>query len=286
MTSSSYQNDEIDLLELFAKFILILKRNSLIIGLAFIIGTLLGLAYYQFVPKTFSSKIIITSDILTESHSKNLFKNLMRSLSEGDVDLVARKLNLPKEEVKQIGSLKIENAADKPDAPLDDEKKIFLQIEATSNQNTIWPNLEKGILFFLDNNDFSKIKIAQRKRLYTEMIQKLNQEISDLEKLKIQLFTDKSLFNKSGTLLIDPTTINTKIIELNREKLVYENKLETVSSAQLAEGFTIYKNPSSPKLSISLAAGASFGLFFVAIIIAFKAIRSMLRFSEEKLGQA
>ncbi len=80
--AASYQNDEIDLLELFAKFILIIRRNTVIIIIAFILGTLLGLAYYQFVPKSYESRMILTSDILTESYSKTLFETINQLVKE------------------------------------------------------------------------------------------------------------------------------------------------------------------------------------------------------------
>jgi uncharacterized protein involved in exopolysaccharide biosynthesis len=58
-----------------------------------------------------------------------------------------------------------------------------------------------------------------------------------------------------------------------------------VNSIQLVEGFTIYKKAVSPKLSISLAAGASLGVFFVLALIALKGLRKIVTLSEEKLGK-
>jgi hypothetical protein len=86
-------------------------------------------------------------------------------------------------------------------------------------------------------------------------------------------------------MLVDPTNIYSKIIELNKEQINYKNGLELVNSIQLVEGFTIYKKPVSPKLSISLTAGASIGVFFVLTLIAIKGLRKIVELSEEKLGK-
>ena len=81
--------------------------------------------------------------------------------------------------------------------------------------------------------------------------------------------------------MFDPTVVNIRIIELSKEKLRYQNDLEIVNSVQIVEGFTKFIKPIKPNKAISLAAGASLGLFFVAILIAFKSIRKVVRMAEE-----
>ncbi len=117
------------------------------------------------------------------------------------------------------------------------------------------------------------------------MIEKVGIEINSLDSLKKRLFTGQPIYSKSSEMmLIDPTNIYSKIIDLNKEQIGYKNSLELVNSIQLVEGFTVYNKPVSPKLSISLVAGASFGLFVVAVLIAFKSLRKIVRLSEEKLA--
>jgi hypothetical protein len=62
--------------------------------------------------------------------------------------------------------------------------------------------------------------------------------------------------------------------------------LETVNSIQLMEGFTVFEKPVSPKLSISLAAGSSLGLFFVVLMLAIKSLQKIVSLSEEKLAKS
>jgi len=284
--ATPYQDNEIDLLELLAKFIFIIRRNTKMILLAFTVGTLLGLAYYQFVPKTYESRMVVTSEILTESYSKTLFDNVNQLIRERNITGLSSKMNISTEIASKIGQIKIKNTIEKSDG-LKEQDKSYLTLSAASGDNTIWPSLQNGIIHYLQNNEFVKIRVDQRKRYFTEIIKKIDEELKDLQALKSLIASGELVKSgKENLVLFDPTSVNTKIIELNKEKFNLQNSLETVNSVQVVDGFTVYEKPSSPKLSISLAAGASFGLFFVAVVIAFKGIRSMLRFSEEKLGQA
>ncbi|MDZ7646816.1 MAG: hypothetical protein U5K54_06315 [Cytophagales bacterium] len=72
---------------------------------------------------------------------------------------------------------------------------------------------------------------------------------------------------------------------MNKERINLKNALETVNSIQVVEGFTVFQKPVSPKLSISLVAGSSFGLFR-CLIIAFKSLRKIVSLSEEKLAKS
>ena len=136
------------------------------------------------------------------------------------------------------------------------------------------------------NNEYVKIRVRQREDFYKSMIGKVSQEIKSLDSLKNRLFKGQTVYAKSAEMmLIDPTSIYSKIIELNKEQINYKNALELVNSIQLVEGFTVYNKPVSPKLSISLVAGASIGIFFVLALLGVKSLRKIVQLSEEKLGK-
>ncbi len=54
----------------------------------------------------------------------------------------------------------------------------------------------------------------------------------------------------------DPTVVNSKILDLTKEKINLQNQFILANSVQVIEGFTAFETPSKPKLSISLVAGA------------------------------
>lgn len=277
-------SDEIDLLELLAKIVITIKSNILSIIIAFVVGSILGLGYYQFVPKTYESSMLISSGILTESYSKTLVMDINKLIKEKNLTTVSSKLGITQQEASKLGKLEIKSAIEKSDG-IKEEEKNYLTIIGQSSDNSIWPSLQRGLISFFESNDFVKIRVDQRKKYYTQIIERIDKELIDLEELKDNISNGKmSQSSKDNLILFDPTTVNTKILELNKEKIGLQNALETVNSVQLVDGFTVFEKPVSPKLSISLVAGASVGLFLVALLIGFRSLRKIVQLSEEKLA--
>jgi hypothetical protein len=277
-------SDEIDLLELLAKIVITIRSNILSIIAAFVIGSALGLCYYQFVPKSYESSMLISSGILTESYSKTLVADINKLINERNLSAISAKLGISKEEALTLGKLEIKSAIEKSDG-IKEEEKNYLTIIGQSSDNSIWPSLQTGLINFFESNDFVKIRVDQRKKYYTQIIEKIDKELIDLQELKSNISSGKmSQSGKDNLILFDPTTVNTKILDLNKEKIGLQNALETVNSVQLIDGFTVFEKHVSPKLSISLVAGATFGLFIVALLIGFKTLRKIVKLSEEKLA--
>lgn len=279
-------SDEIDLLELLARIVISIKSNFKLILGAFLVGSLLGLAYYQFVPKSYESRMLISSEILTESYSKTIAEDLNKLIRERNIESLSSKLKITPKEALALGKLEVKNAIEKADGRKEEEKN-YLTISCQTSDNSIWPSLQNGLISFLENNDYVKIRVEQKKKYFTQVIEKIDKELVDLNDLKSRIANGQvTQSSKDNLILFDPTTVNTKILDLNKEKINLQNQLEIVNSIQVVEGFTVFEKPVSPKLSISLVAGSSFGLFFVALIIGFKSLRKIVSLSEEKLAKS
>ena len=279
-------SDEIDLLELLARIVISIKSNIKLIVGAFLIGSLLGLAYYQFVPKSYESRMLISSEILTESYSKSIAEDLNKLIKEKNIQSLSSKLSITQAEALALEKLEVKNAIEKADSRKEEEKN-YLTISCQTSDNSIWPSLQNGLISFLENNDYVKIRVEQKKKYFTQVIEKIDKELVDLNELKSRIASGQvTQSSKDNLILFDPTTVNTKILDLNKEKINLQNQLEIVNSIQVVEGFTVFEKPISPKLSISLSAGASYGLFFVALIIGFKSLRKIVSLSEEKLAKS
>jgi uncharacterized protein involved in exopolysaccharide biosynthesis len=280
--ANASSSDEIDLIELLAKVTLGIKNNFRSLVLAFVIGSLLGLAFYQFVPKVYESNMIIQSDILTESYGERIAESMDLLIREQNFEILGSRMGISLEKAASINKIKIESVKTNT---TEKENNTFI-ITVRTTDNTLLPDLQNGLINYLRNNEFVKVRVRQRQDYYKAMIEKVGQEISSLDSLKKRLFTGKPIYSNSAEMmLVDPTTIYSEIIKLSKEQIEYKNGLELVNSIQLVEGFTIYKKPVSPKLSISLTAGASIGVFFVLTLIAIKGLRKIVELSEEKLGK-
>lgn len=270
------QQDEIDLMNLLLKGINIIRANFWLIISFFLLGTVLGVAYYSTATKVFESKIVLSSDILIKSFTEKLFDNTKLHLRERNKKIIAAQFNISEKTAGDIALIKIESVGESTD-PKEQERFI---ITAEVYNPEILPDLQQGLIYFLENNEFVKIRVEQKKHYLQQTISKIEQEIKDLEDFKIKIYKGDFFQNLDGNLMFDPTTVNSKILELTKEKLTLQNDLEIVNSVQVIEGFNKFERPTKPKLSLSVASGALIGLLFVGFIIGFKSIRKLLRMAD------
>jgi uncharacterized protein involved in exopolysaccharide biosynthesis len=283
--SRADSSDEIDLLELSSKITLGIKNNFRSFVLAFVLGSLLGLAYYQFVPKVYESNMIVQSDILTESYGESITESMDLLIREQNLEILGSRMGIRPQKAASVVKIKVGSVKQKQSSTTDKENNTFV-VTVRTTDNTLLPDLQNGLINYLRNNEFVKIRVRQRQDYNKTMIEKVGQEIRSLDSLKKRLFNGKPIYSESAEMmLVDPTNIYSKIIELNKEQINYKNDLELVNSIQLIEGFTTYKKPISPKLSISLTAGVSLGIFFVFALMAIKGLRKIVALSEKKLGK-
>lgn len=270
------KSDEIDLVELLLKGIGVIRANLVLIVSFFVLGSLLGFGYYYSSKKIFENKMLISSEILTESYCKSLIADANRLIREGNYQALSEQLGVPEKIAREISSIAVKS-------PLTNEIEIgkesdrkFFHITLEVYDQEVLVELQKGLTNYLENNEFVKTRVNQKKDYFQQTIAKLEQEIKDLEILKADVYSGEFFKKVNGNAEFDPTTINSKIIELTKEKINLQHSLELVNSVHIVEGFTRFQKPSKPKLSLSLAAGSMVGLFFVGALIAFKSIRKLL----------
>lgn len=277
--------DEIDLLDLLAKTIRLIRNNTKILLLCLSLGIAAGLARHFTTEKVYQSKMILLSDILTSSYSERLSEILTTLIKEKNTKILSQRLEVTEAEAAKIVEIKIESV--KKEKAEDEKESSTFIVTVEVHDNVILNKLQNGIVNYLRNNEFVNVRVQQRKFLYQTMMEKVDQEIKSLDSLKVRLSSGKPVYaNSAEMLLVDPTNIYSKIIELNHQLVGYKNSLELVNSIQLVEGFTPFEKPVRPKLSISLVGGFSLGLIFAGLAIFIKFVRTMLRFEESKLGKA
>ncbi len=274
--SENRNSDEIDLIQLLLKISKTLEKNLVLITSFFLVGCLLGFFWYSNVQNIYESKMLLTSEVLTEPNSKELIETLNDLNKEGSITELAKKLNLSTKDAKAINHIEIESV-DKKSEPVKENEKTYLKITVRVTDQSILPDLQKKLIGYLENNDFVKIRVQQKKEYYTSLIKKANEEIIGLEEFKTKIYKGDFFSSMKGNVMFDPTVVNTKILDLSKEKIEYEQSLVLVNSIQVVDGFTVFENPVSPKLSVSLASGAFIGLVFVVVLLAFKGLRKLAR---------
>jgi len=258
---NSPTNDEIDLKGLAISIVRYLSQHFRYISICTVIGAIVGLIAFLAIPSVYESEMIVSSDILTSSYSDRLTQSLNRLIKEKNDSVLAVRLSLTTDEAKSIKALKIESVKKEISQKDDDESSTFI-VTAEVRQKSLLPKLQNGLIGFLRTNEYVEIRVQQREQTYKQLIKKLDEEIGSLDSLKLRLFQGKPIYTKSSEMmLVDPTNIYSKIIELTRQRIEYQNALELFNSIQLIEGFTPFKKPASPKLSIALVVGFVLGFF-------------------------
>jgi hypothetical protein len=166
---------------------------------------------------------------------------------------------------------------------LKEQEKTLLSLTIKSKDQLLFGRLHPSLIKFFETNPYALLREKEKRALYQGMIDKTSKEIGELEKMRAQ-FLEGTLFKSSNanTIFFDPTSINSRIVDLTREMLKYQNDLALVNNIQLIQGFTNFNKPISPKLSISLASGASLGIFLIVLLIAIKGFQKMVGLANEK----
>jgi hypothetical protein len=259
--------DEIDLIELAVKAFRFFQRNFLLFVLSTGIGSGIGACLYFVVPDVYVSKMVIQSDILTESYSDRIAESIDNLIRERNYKLLSKRLGLTDTETKDLQSIKIESIKKSNEADKKEESIFIVTSEVRSK--AIIPKLQDGVVNYLRNNEFVKIRVQQRIVYFQKLIESIEVEIKSLDTIKQKLLSGKPIYGNStgGMMLIDPTNVYNQMIDLKRQQLDYQNALELANSIQLVEGFTVYEKPAEPKLSKAMVVGFVLGFFSAMVII-------------------
>lgn len=272
------KTEELDLLQLLLNAVNLIRTNFWLIIIFFLLGASIGFFHFSSAKKVYENKIVVNSNILTETYSKILLDDVNRHLDEADFALVAKQLNVSEDVAREIRTLKIEGL--KPDAAPNATDSDRFRITAEVYDQKILDDLQKGLIFFLESNDYVRVRVEQNKTTTRQLLSNVQKEIADMEAFKVKLFNGEFFQSIRGNVMFDPTTVNSKILDLKEKELTYKNSLELSGSVFIISGFNRFLSQTRPQLLLSLVAGASIGLTFVCLFIAFKSVRKLLRLAE------
>jgi hypothetical protein len=273
-------SDEIDLVDLFLKVVIVVRKNFFLILLFFVVGTAIGSLYYYSSKKIYENNLLIRSSILAEASSEKIIDNINAYLREGNITGLSSLLDIKPELAGNINSVEIENVVNEKATPSEEKNgSIFIITIRVYTQDQL-PEFQSAFINFIENNEFVKVRVEQNKKNLTQLLKKVDVEIASLEDFKTRVYQGNFFKDVNGNFSFDPTTVNSKILDLTNQRLEYQNQLDLVESVQVIQGFVPFEKPVSPRLSLSIAAGAFFGLVMVGVFIVFKSLRKLLQVAE------
>ena len=268
--------EEIDLVSLLARFVKLLRRNAALILIC--VGITLGLSLWIGLTrhKVYESRMMIYSSILTESYCDQLARNLQSLIRDRNLKLIGERLGLSQDQAALLRDVEIEGGLE---GTVDEADKLFLVVTVRVFSNTILPDLQDGIVRYIGQNDFAKVRTEEKRRFYNELIAKVDEEIQKLEGVK-QKISDGAYRSSNGVVMMNPSDPYTATVALFRDKLAYEELLRLVNSVQVVEGFSALNRHVSPKLSLLLPAGLLAGLILAFLILGLRYVISLSRQDE------
>lgn len=268
-----HHNDEIDLKDLLKKTIRALERGTITIILSVLLGAILGLAYFFYSSTTYSSSMVISSDILVLSNIQALFDPFEDLIGDKDSTTIADRLNINKEDAAKIKKFEVE-------AIFGSENTGNCEIIVTVTDISVLPQLEEGILNFLENNKFVKRRVALREEKYNALLEKIDNDIKGIDSLKTKV-QGSNLFGAStmgsNVLMMEPANLFRVSLEMAERRQDLLGQLALNDSIELFRGFTPSSKPSSPSWILCLVGGLVGGLIIGFTILFFKEIDRYVR---------
>lgn len=255
------KTSEIDLVKAFRASISFTYQRRKLLILSFLLGAIAGLIYSVLTRKVYESRMLINSTLLTVSFTEEIVSNTFNiMLANKQCLLLSRALSISEEQCRELISFDVRELIEDITKPLAEGDKHDLIIKVRTYDPAIFPLVEKGIINYLEQNEFVKIRTEQRKEYYRELVQKVEEEIRDLEDFKRRLQRGDFLENMKGNLMFDPTSVDTKILELTKENIRNRQSLELAGNIHVINSFSAVGQPALSRKSVWMIIGSLVGL--------------------------
>lgn len=267
-------SEDIDLLLLAERCILFFRRYKWIFIVAILLGLASGFIFYKRIPKTYSSKMLVHSFMLSNPEDIQIVNNWNQLLNRHEYDVLAEMLHCSKNTLVKTKKIKAKElqqvfTATNPNG---------FTIDALVTDNAVLDDLQKGIVYGFENNEYIKERITVKKNALQELIDKTILEIQKLDSTKQTL--ENIIGGKgrsSSSLIIDGSSVNRQLIEMNEKLLSFKEQYQFTSAVQVFHGFQKFSRPSGPHLIPWLLIGLFVFLSLAYIYALFSSINAGLK---------
>lgn len=294
-TPETNSSDDIDLSLLGMRIINALQRSFKIFVISIIMGGIFGTLYYYLTPPVYSTSLIASSKVLTNTRVGNLIQVLNELAKENNASQLAKNLHLSNQVAGSIKSIEARDIYDpKADNSVNQMSKLdsnTFEITLVTYDYRLMDSLQAGVLYYLQHNDFVQKRVAIRKQNLEAMLEKVREEQKKLDTLRFSVnkVLSKGIGGNSTMLMLDPGSVNKDIMALYEKELEIKSDLLLIDDIQVIQDFTRFSKPASPKLlqSVATSTGSAviLALIIIAILEARRGIRKLRVASKENLEQ-
>jgi len=267
-------SDDIDLLLFIERNILFFKKYKWIFILAGILGLAFGILGYRSVPKTYKSRMLVHSYILSNEEEIQIINNWNDLLKKGEYPVLAAIFHCRENILYSFKQMKAEEIQ-KVFSPTN-PNGFFIDVNVTDN--SILDDLQSGIVYGLENSEYIKERVAEKRANLHEIIEKTSAEINKLDSTKKILEDIISGKRKSSSsLIIDISSINKQLVEMNEKLLSFKTELKFSNAVQVLQSFSKGKNLVGARLIVWLISGLMVFLFLAYIYASLNSINKRLK---------
>ena len=226
-------SDDIDFINLLERTFLFFRRYRIAFIIAIIAGIAMGCIKYYSSGKTYKSRLILHSSFLTNLEEIEIINSWDELLKRNEYTTLAQSLNCGEAMLQKVAGLEgseiLKNySASNPNG---------FYIDARIFDNSVLPELQKAIVYGLNNTEYVKQKLLLRKKDLDELIGKVASEIQKMDSAKKNI----------------ETTIS--FIDMNEKLLSYQEELKLANGVQVIQGFVPLDTPVSTSLKVMILLG-------------------------------
>ena len=267
-------SEDIDLFLLLERSILFFRKYRWVFITAIALGISSGIFFYLSIPKTYRSRMIVHSFFLTNQEEIQIVNNWNDLLKKKEYDAVITALHCREDilrKVKRIKAAEIQQVF----SPVNPNGFI---IEVLVTDNSMLAELQKGLIYGFENNAYIRERLEVKKAALKELIEKTSAEIEKLDSTK--KIVENIIGGKekiTSSLIIDGSSVNRQLIEMNEKLLSFRESLEFTKAVQVLQGFEKFRQPAGPKLIPWLVIGLLFFLSIAYVYALFNSIKAGLK---------
>jgi LPS O-antigen subunit length determinant protein (WzzB/FepE family) len=258
-------NDELDLILLFTNLFQFWKRFGRLIITLSIIGAILGLVFHFTRPRFYSANSILKASMYNDGEQMQIIQTWSTLILRGEYQILSEELHCSPELLKNVRNI----SGRLIDRPGPAETQNTFTLDVVVNKTDILDSLQNCIVYGLENNEYIQQRVAIKRANTIEMIGKVKNEILKLDSTKdlvenIIQHKDRN----AAPVIVDISSVNTQLINLNEKLLSYETELKLIDPIQVIHKFNKNEYPYRSRLAVPLAVGL-LGGFLLGVFIAF-----------------
>lgn len=267
--------DEIDIGLIYLKISNVIKRYFVFTIFCALIGLFAGYFFFKTTKPTYESSMILQNELFNLPNGSSLVTLLNDLIRDKNYDQLSERLNMTKEQVRAIVDINVNNLY--KELTPEEEIKVF-KVSVNVTETTILSDLQNGLINYLEQNPYVRKRIDLKKEGISDQIAYIKDDLQGIERLKSQILNGDLLSDKSSDLLLfDPASVYQESIRLFEKEVELRTALQLAENFHVIQEFTVFQNPSSPRLSSNMGIGLFIGLVPCAIVVFFLEFRRYIK---------